>query len=427
MCIRDSYLITIISLFMSCNDDNGQFIIDPNDYFSPASNEFIMATLPETGELVYWSSDRIIHDDIRLNLDNSETLDLTLGKATDTGFTFRTFRDISSGFIANSFARSEYPHPCYDNDLDNILSGKQLEVILEGTTELVEVINPLTNSLIFGDQGSNTEVINDVIYDYNRNVTIIRGKEFFALDIQFVFRFADEQEYKSIIIKKEDWVLGTGQKYNVELKREDLSNCQAHSIDVDIESEWIIDSEVLTNDDERIRIAKWSSYKENQSGNAINIFLDESIEMKKLSIQLSSNNTLNRYSLQKTFDVIPTSLELNTFTTEAADLTPESFTILNGGDYDLLESTYEYATDSSTSKWTVFQTNNSSLTYSLPTIIPEYLEKNAIVEPLLSNPTQFQLETYSTSIDINEVYSISNIDLQLHCLDYNSKLNTIVL
>ena len=138
-------------------------------------------------------------------------------------------------------------------------------------------------------------------------------------------------------------------------------------------------------------------------------------------------DSLNRYSLQKTFDVIPTSLELNTFTTEAADLTPESFTILNGGDYDLLESTYEYATDSSTSKWTVFQTNNSSLTYSLPTIIPEYLEKNAIVEPLLSNPTQFQLETYSTSIDINEVYSISNIDLQLHCLDYNSKLNTIVL
>ena len=427
------YILALLFIvFTSCSEEDGNNENDSSNLFTIHASEvsnfsndlLLMATSAVTGEVLYSDIGLSFDEDITFDAEGAETIDLTVGLEFGTAFNITTYRDIRSGFEVSGFL-----YPCYENQFDfNPLGNKNLEIILSGTTRIIEVINPLSNTRISEvDQQPNTEVINNILYDYDRNVTILRGvMGISSMDIQFAFRFAGEQDYESIIVSEQDWVSIDDENSNIEIDRSDLSPCNIHSIDVGVDLDWIVNSEVLTTNNERIRIAQWSTFTENQSGNSIKILLEEGLELDNLLLQLSSNNFRDGFEFQKTFSEIPTSIELTDFSNEIASLATDSYTITSSNQQDLLETSYLYSNNNVISTWNIYQTSNSSLSYTLPHILEEYLDQSELMKTSLPNPQEFSLRSYSTDTNINEAYNKTSIDRQLQCLDFTSSYKTSI-
>ena len=147
---------------------------------------------------------------------------------------------------------------------------------MEGTTKLVEVVNPLTNpsiNLLKDTIAPSFEIKDNVIYDYEKNNTRIQGDLTYLIrDLQFTFRFFGEENYRSLIVKREDWVQLDSENYKKEIKIEDLVNASYHEIAIEREegSVWGLGAEILTPDGRRIVITTRSTaYNYNYEGDRL--------------------------------------------------------------------------------------------------------------------------------------------------------------
>lgn len=427
---KASFLLIVICCTFSCekeadvrsNSLSEKFIINTNsEIINFSNNVFILATSEESGETLYWDIGTSFEEVIEFENPNSETIDLTYGVEFERGFRITTYRGIESGFKLSDFI-----YRCNENEYGfDSLHQKSVEVIIDGTTELEEVINPLQNpnSLL------ETLTQENIIYDFEKNITRIRGKLGNSIDdLQFTFRFLGEENYKSIVIKRQDWIKVDNENYKKEIKLGDLVSSSFHDITVVEESGWIVDSKILTRNGRRIIISNWTNFQDTQHGNKIRIFLQDGLEIEELEIELESNNVKEGFHYHNKLNFIPESISLKVFDHEFLEINPEKFDLSVSKDYDLAMTTYGYNTENFISPWYIFQKSNAPLEYKLPKINPDFLENTQWMKNHLPRPDHFSIKTYSIDeTDFGDRYQETGIERQLRCLKFNSSYEEIDL
>ena len=286
------------------NGNESLFTIHAGEIQGFSGDRYIMATSPLTGEVLYWDVMRSFQDSITFDAGDSETVDLTYASENSSSFNITTYRDVKT-----EFKFSRFLYPCYEGQFSfETLSNIAVDIIFPGTREIVEFINPACDhSQLQVSTNTTIDEEKKIIYDFDNDVTVVNaylGSK--NLDFQFTFRFSGEEDYKSIVIKREDWIKVDDRNYILELRIEDLSPCNVHEIDVGIDDTWIVNSEVLTSSGDRIAIAQWSNYFQNQMGEKIRLFLQDDLEIDELFLEIRRNNTGKGVQFQKKFENIPT-------------------------------------------------------------------------------------------------------------------------
>ena len=407
------------------NEDNTQFTIHAGEIQGFSGDRYIMATSPTSGEVLFWDVMTSFQDSITFDAGDSETVDLTYASEYGTGFNITTYRDVKS-----EFKFSRYLYSCFEGQLSfDDLGGKSVDIIFTGTKEIAEFINPAyDHSDIEVAGGAIIDHENKIVYDSDNNVTVINAVLGSTnMDVQFTFRFIGEQEYKSIIIKREDWVKVDDDNYKLEVEVEDLFMCNVHEIDIGIDGAWIIDSEVLASNGDRISIAQWSHYAQNQMGDRIKLFLQEGLMIDELLLKIRGNNINEGIQFQKVFENIPTTISLLKQGNEVLELTPSTFNFSTTDNYDVVKSSYRYKINNHLSSWDVYQSSSSTTDYTLPIIESGYLDETTFIKSVLMNPVNFKMQFYTLETDVNQVYNITGIDRQLQCLSYTSSYDSYEL
>ena len=431
--IKSIFFLSFLFIAYSCSDDdtmedemnnNGQteFTIHAGEIQAFSGDRYIMATSPYTGEVLYWDVMTSFDDNITFDANGLETVDLTYAFEFGSYFNVTTYRDVKS-----EFKLSGYIYPCFEDQISyDILDGKSVDIIFPGTKEIVEFLNPAydhSDLQVMGNVSIDEE--NKIVYDLENNYTIVNAKLASAtLDLQFTFRFQGEQDYKSIIVKSEDWVEVDEDNYKLDLEIEDLMPCSVYEIEVGIDDTWIVDSEVLTSSGDRVTIAKWSHYAQNQMGDKIKLFLQDDVDIDQMFLKISRNNRNNGFQFQNYFDDIPTSISLMEYNNEVSDLTPNTFKYSTPEDFDLVKTSYEYVFDNYISSWDIYQSSSSTSEYKLPIIESSFLEETTLLKAALINPREFRIQFYSLDVPVNQVYHETGINRQLQCLSYNSSYET---
>ena len=114
------------------------FTIHASEVQGFSGDRYIMATSPLTGETFFSDVMTSFEDNITFDADGLETVDVTYAAGHNTGFNIITYRDVKSEFNLSRFI-----YTCYEDQIrfDN-LSNKFVDIILSGTKEIVEIINP---------------------------------------------------------------------------------------------------------------------------------------------------------------------------------------------------------------------------------------------------------------------------------------------
>jgi len=404
-------------------ENQSQFVIHAGEIQGLSGDRYIMATAPLTGEVLFWDVMTSFRDSITFDAGDNETVDLTYASEYNTGFGITTYRDVKSEF---NFSRFLYP--CYDGQYSyNNLNNKSVNIIFSGTKEIVEFINPAySHSELQAPNNVTVDEKNKIIYDFDNDITIVNATlSHENLDLQFVFRFIDEEEYKSIVIERNDWIKVDDDNYKRELEIGDLFSCNVHEIDVEIDDTWIVNSEVLTTSGDRIIIAKWSNYSQNQMGKAIKIFIQDDLEIDQLLLKIKRNRSDQGYEFQKYFDAIPEAISLKEYVHEVSNLTHNRFDYSTNEDFNLVKTSFEYRNDNVISSWNIFQSSSSISDYTLPVIKSEFLDGTTLMKSSLINPVDFLIQFYSVEADIVQVFQETGIDRQLQCLSFNSSYESI--
>ena len=425
--VKSFFILSIVLTVYSCDDNvsddsESLFTIHASEIQGFSGDRYVMATSPLTGEVLFWDVMTSFEDNITFDANNSETVDLTYASEFNSGFNITTYRDIKS-----EFKLSKFLYPCFEGQFDiDTLSNKFVDIILPGTKEIIEIVNPAYDNSTLQNTGNTiTDEQNKIIYDLDNDITIINAYLGTAIfDHQFVFRFSGEQDYKSIVINREDWVKVDNDNYMRILEIEDLSSCSLHEIDLGIDATWIVESEVFTTSGDEIKIADWSNYSQNQTSKTIRIFLQDNLEIEQLTVKIKKNNINEGYQLQKNFENIPTSISLVEHNNEVTNLTPDSFNYSNDENFDLIKTSYKYVNNNQISSWDIFQSSSSDPNYKLPEIEEDFLNGTAFMKPSLMNPISLLIHSYSLEKDVDQIYHETGIDRQLQCLDFNSSYDS---
>lgn len=436
--MKNKPIITSIFLFlvftiMSCTEDSdnmnagetgdsSQFTFHAGELAS-LSDLYIMVTDPISGDLLYWDSSTDFQDNITFDSKGAKTVDITYANEYNTGFNIITYRDVKTDFKLSGFYYS-----CYDGEFNfDPLNGASVDLIIPGTKEIVEIVNPAYNHDVISVSGNNiVDQENKIIYDLDNDITVIRARlRSTTFDLQFVFRFEDEQEYKSIILNKDDWVMVDDDNYKYEMDTTDLAPCSKHIINLDKNNTWIVNSQVLSSTGERIAIMNWSTYYQNQTGSDINIFVQDDIEIEELLLNVKRNNINDGYEFQNRFNTVPTSITLKDFDIEYEDITTTTFDYVTTDDYDLIRTSFKYRNDNQISSWDIYQSSRSTFDYSLPVIESEYLQSTNLIKSLLQSPHKMTTQFYTLDVSVDAVYDDTGINRQLQCLDFNSSYESI--
>lgn len=421
--LRTSFFLCLLFVLYSCDDDcNGVdgpslFTIHAGE-INGSGDQYIMATSPLTGELLFWDKMTRFEDNISFDAGGHETVDLTYASEINSSFKIITYRDIETEFKLSTFL-----FPCYiDQFTSDSFSFKFGDIILNGTKEIVEIVNPAYDHSDINITGNiKVDARNKIVYDYDNNITIVNvGLGYGNLDHQFVFRFLDEQEYKSIIVKSEDWIEVDNDNYKLELEYQDLSLCEKHSIEVGNDGSWIVESEIVTAIGDRMVISKWSTYTQNQTGETINLFLQSGLEVEQLLLKVRKSNNREGFQFQRSYDHIPSSISLKEYSHEISYLTHNAFNYSTTENIDLVKTSFKYINNNWISSWDIFHPSASSSNYELPEIESEYLDETILMKSSLKNPVRFKVQFYSIDNDISHIYHKTGINRQLPCLDFDS-------
>jgi len=428
--IKSLFLLGLIFFAFSCGEDeimdsqeennasHSQFTIHAGEILGFSGDRYIMATSPLTGDVLYWDVMTSFKDSISFDAGDLETVDLTYASEYSTGFSIVTYRDVKTDF---KFSRFRYS--CFEDQfsVDN-LTGKSVDILFPGTKEIVEFINPAyDHSELQETSNATIDQENKIIYDLDNDLTVVNAKlRSTSLGLQFVFRFLGEQEYKSIIIKREDWVKVDDDNYKRELEIGDLLPCNVHEINVGIDETWIVDSEIHTPNGDRVAIAQWSHYSQNQMGDKIRLFLQDDLEVDQLLLKVKRNNSKSGFEFQNYFDDVPISISLKEYVNDVSDLTPYAFNYSTAEDFDLVKTSYEFLIDNHISSWTIYQPSSSTSDYILPVIESDFLDETNLIKSALTNPIEFRIQFYSLETPVDELYYETGIDRQLPCLSFNS-------
>lgn len=438
--IRSLFILSLVLILYSCETDgldgqeevedqeevDGQEVMDSQSLFTIHASEvqgfsgdrLVMATSPISGELLFWDVMTSFADSITFEVDSLETVDITYASEYETGFGITTYRDVKSGFKLSRFL-----YPCYEDQYySDTLVRKSVELVIPGTKEILEFNNPaFSHSDLPEINGAIIDEDKKIIYDLDNDVTIIKG--FLGstiVDHQFVFRFSGEQEYKSIVVKREDWVKVDNENYKRDIELSELSLCNVHEIDMGIDDNWIVNSEVVTSSGDRVAIAQWSTYIQTQTGERIKLYIQDGIEVQELLLKVKRNNTYEGFEFQETFNSIPTEISLTKHENEISDLSSSTYNYSSAENYDVVQTSFEYRIDNTIHSWKIYQTASSTSNYELPEFPIEYLDETILMKPSLMDPERFHIQFYSIEADADQVFNETGIDRQFQCINFNS-------
>ncbi len=416
------FLFALLFLGYSCSDregtaSEGNFLLDASEVQNIENEQFLMVTDPADGSVLYWETGLAFEDGITIDTE-SETVDVTTGVEYSSGFDIKTFRDVQSGFRLSGFT-----FQCYDGQHDfDPLGLDNVELVISGTTEIIDIYNPLYRQNDLSDvDTTDTEIKGNIIYDYANDLTIIKGRYNRSFkNLQIAMQFSGEDDLKSLIIRKDDWVRIDDENHRIEVQQEDFSSCTLHEIELGTDGGWVMDAEVLTTTGERVTLANWSNQVHTQNGDRIILIVDDRVNLQDLRLSVRNNYTLNGNHFQKHFASIPTSISMGELEVEIIESSNSEYSLATSENSDLVHARYQYKNGNRIFHWSIYQTAASSTSYILPEIQPEYLAEATLMQQVLSSPEYLIVESYDFEEDLDVTYHQTNIDRQLECLDFNS-------
>lgn len=403
-----NYLKSVIILglvfILACNKDD---VIESSDSFelqveSLIGNSFIVVT-NELGVVLFDTIGENIDQTIIIEKSEEEKIDVSFGTETTYYFNIKTYRDIKSGF--------KLP-PTYICSLDDpfykIPSYKNFRLEIEGISEFLEFYNPFSSK-------------QSLQINTDENILKLSGGLLKDEDV-FLTILTVDNEFKSILIELEDWeTIQDTLVYKVDIS--EFSVPDIHEIDLKESDEWMVEAEMITENQRLISLSKWKDFNDYQQGTKVKVFSPSNINIDQLKLEFKGGFTFPGFHHSNRYVEFPKEIDLFKPSIEEIAVDSEQFQFRIQTPHDLARFRYFFRQGGFSSAWDIYSRGIDDLSYQRPAVPKEYLDSSVIMKNVINDAFEWKLQVFDmedpSSYEID--YSSKATIVDRLCYSFNSR------
>jgi len=365
---------------MACQNEEIVNTVEPNEteleltvftlsYVSKENTDLSFLLISDdNGTILYDTVGTELDLNIELEIEPELTKNVTVGSFRGEEFGFRSYLNVSSGSeVNNEFERDR--HPCFKSDYT---ARGRAKVYITDLENYYETFNSLTNL------GLGIEYYNDTL-ELN-GAAHVRINEF----NQIAIRETATSELKSILIPSNNWKLDfETQTEETTVSFKDFSSTIEHSINLYQDNRWDIIAIICDENGSLIETQNTTNTTESQEGKQIKLFLNESINVSELKLNLRASYYPTGLDYHWIQDSIPKNIYLPIdrdpiFRNYNAD----KFWIDNTFEYNANIVIYRYASQST---WSVTSFGGEDFGFALPRLPAKLYSEYANLDDQIKN------------------------------------------